>query len=269
MSSGELVFVGLGLYDEEDISVKGLSLIRGCDRVFAEFYTSQLVGTNIGRIERLIGKPIEVLSRDEAERGDRVLKSALKDKTVFLTCGDPMIATTHVDLRLRAVEKGIRTRIVHGSSIVTAVPGLLGLQSYKFGRATSLVFPDKNYSPISPYYVVKNNREMGLHTLVFLDIHAEKKRYMTANEGMDILLDMERNVGDGVFEEDSVVCVVARAGSSDPLLRADRICVLREQDFGHPLHTIVVPGRLHFMEAEALVRLAGLPKELAGKLQKL
>jgi diphthine synthase len=34
-------------------------------------------------------------------------------------------------------------------------------------------------------------------------------------------------------------------------------------DFGPPLHTLVIPGKLHFMETEALVAFAGLPPELA------
>ena len=124
-------------------------------------------------LKKNIGKKIEVSSRDETENGDKIIDSALKENVVFLTCGDPMTATTHVDLRLRAVEKGIKTRIIHGGSIVTAVPGLLGLQNYKFGRTTTLAYPEKNYFPTSPYDVIKDNKKMGLHTLILLDIQAD------------------------------------------------------------------------------------------------
>lgn len=37
-----LYMVGLGLYDEKDISVKGYNILRKVDKVFAEFYTSKL-----------------------------------------------------------------------------------------------------------------------------------------------------------------------------------------------------------------------------------
>ncbi len=40
-----LYFIGLGLYDEQDISVKGLEAVRAADTVYAEFYTSRLMGT--------------------------------------------------------------------------------------------------------------------------------------------------------------------------------------------------------------------------------
>jgi diphthine synthase len=42
MLKGRLVFVGLGLYDESDVSLKGLQEIKQCDEVFAEFYTTKL-----------------------------------------------------------------------------------------------------------------------------------------------------------------------------------------------------------------------------------
>ena len=269
MSQGQLIFVGLGLYDENDISLKGLHEIRNCDKVYAEFYTSKLVGTNKNKIEKTIGKNIEILSREETEKADIILKQALIEKVVFLVCGDPMMATTHIDLRLRAIEKGITTKIIHSSSIVTAVPGLLGLQNYKFGRTTTLAFPEKNYFPTSPYQIIRDNKKMGLHTLVLLDIQVEKDRYMTANEGIELLLKMEKQLGEKVIAEDSIVCVVARAGSSNPIIISNNADALRNKDFGPPLHVLVIPGKFHFMELESLVKIAGLPEEIAKKLQKL
>jgi diphthine synthase len=38
-------------------------------------------------------------------------------------------------------------------------------------------------------------------------------------------------------------------------------------DFGGPLHCLMIPSDLHFMEAEALVELAGAPKELFTDLE--
>jgi diphthine synthase len=265
MSNGKLTFIGLGLYDEKDISLKGLEEIKTCDKVYAEFYTAKLSGTDITKIEKIIGKKIMVLSREETEKGNKILETAIEENVVFLTCGDPMVATTHVDLRLRAIENGIETKVIHGNSIITAVPGLLGLQNYKFGRTTTLAYPEKEYFPTSPYAVIKENRQMGLHTLVLLDIQSENKRYMTANDGMKLLLQMEEKHGENVINEESIACVVARAGSLEPIVVADTIKKLMSRNFGPPLHTLVVPGKLHFMEIEALVKLAALPAELGKK----
>jgi diphthine synthase len=146
--------------------------------------------------------------------------------------------------------------------VLTAVPGLLGLQHYKFGRTTTLPFPSEGYSPTSPYEVVSENFGRGLHTLVLLDIDADNDRFMTANEGLELLLDMSGRVDRKAFTGDSLACVVARAGSPDAVVRAGRARDLVPLTFGRPLHTIVVPGDLHFMEAEALELLAGMPPGL-------
>ena len=61
MTKGKLIFIGLGLYDEKDISLKGLEEIKKSDKVFAEFYTSKLVGSNIKKIEKKKRKKIKVL----------------------------------------------------------------------------------------------------------------------------------------------------------------------------------------------------------------
>jgi diphthine synthase len=37
-------------------------------------------------------------------------------------------------------------------------------------------------------------------------------------------------------------------------------------DFGNPPHTLVFPGELHFVEAEALVALADAPKKVLEKI---
>ena len=261
MKKGDLIFIGLGLYDEKDISLKGLEIVRRCDKVFAEFYTSLLAGTNIENLEKMIGKKIEVLNRKDVEDGEIILREARNKKVAFLVGGDPLSATTHVDLRIRAEKQGIITGVVHGSSIFTAVPGLLGLQHYKFGRATTLMFPHGEFFPKSPYEVIHENKSRGLHTLVLLDVDKENNRLMTANQGMELLIEMEKSLKKGLVKDNLLVCVVAQAGSDNPTVKAGWIKRLIKEDFGPPLHTIVVPGELHFMEIEALVNFAGLREE--------
>ena len=157
MSKGRLTFIGLGLYDEKDISLKGIEDIKNCDKVYAEFYTAKLTGTVTNKIEKTIGKTVEVLSREETEKGKKILEFAKDKNVVFLTCGDPMTATTHVDIRLRAIKMGIKTRIIHGGSIITAVPGLLGLQNYKFGRTTTLVATQTEKKNLCRFWTQKRN----------------------------------------------------------------------------------------------------------------
>jgi diphthine synthase len=111
----------------------------------------------------------------------------------------------------------------------------------------------------SPYDVVVENLDRNLHTLLFLDIQPD--RYMTASEGAALLLEMEEISG-GDRLRTALGVGVARAGSDDAVVIADRLPKLADRDLGGPLHILVVPGRLHFMEAEGLVALAGAPAEI-------
>ncbi|MEM2899160.1 MAG: diphthine synthase [Thermoplasmata archaeon] len=261
---GKIYFIGLGLFDEKDISLKGLEAVRSCERVFAEFYTAFLAGTSIEKLESLYGKKIEVLSREEVESGNKIIENAKGCNVAFLTAGDAMTATTHQEIRLRALDLGIETEIIHGSSIVTSASGLLGLQHYKFGKTTTIPFKQKGYFPTSPYDAIRDNLKMGLHTLVLLDIQVSKDsaRYMSANEGLRYLHEIEDFKKEGIATKDRLVCVVSRAGSRSPVVRAGRLGKILEEDFGPPLHSIVIPGKLHFLEAESLVKIAGAPKEI-------
>jgi len=156
-----LTFVGLGLFDELDITLKGLREVREADVVYLETYTSPLVGASVDDLERLYGKEVHVLSRREVEEEPEFLKEALHKRVVLLSGGDPMVSTTHVSLRLRAHEMGVKTKIVHAPSIVSAVCGLTGLQNYKFGKSATIPFPyerdGKRVVYETPYEVVQEN----------------------------------------------------------------------------------------------------------------
>jgi diphthine synthase len=247
-----LILAGLGLYDEKDMPLKTLEFAKKVDKIYAEFYTAVLTGTTIEKIEETIGRKIEVLSREKVEyETEKLIEEAKEKDIMFLTAGDPMVATTHVDLAVEAKKKGIEVIIINAPSIYSAV-GITGLQLYKFGKTTSIVFPEPNYFPETPYDVIKENLKMGYHTLCLLDIHADKNKFMTANEGLKILLELEKRRKENVITEDTKVVVVARAGSLKPKLVYGKIKDLINYDFGKPLHCIIIPGKLHFMEEEAL-----------------
>ncbi|UCF08218.1 MAG: diphthine synthase [Thermoplasmata archaeon] len=259
---GELIFIGLGLFDESDISVKGLEKAKGCTALFAEFYTASLTGTSIDKIQNMVGKEVRLLDREEMESGDAVIKAAREGTVGVLVAGDPMTATTHIALRLRAAAEGIETRVIPGASIITAAPALLGLHIYKFGRITTLAYPRENYFPTSPYDMIKKNLESDLHTLVLLDIDYQMKRYMRAGQGLELLRKMEEEKGEGVVSDDMLICVLGGVGGEEPIARAGYLRNLIREDFGTGLHCLVIPCKLHFTEAEALVAFGGAPEEI-------
>lgn len=270
-----LTFVGLGLYDERSVTIEGREALQTADRVFAEFYTSRLVGADLQRLEYFHGISVDVLDRAGVERDpDPILATAESEDVAFVTAGDTMVSTTHADLRLRAHDRGIRTRIVHGTTAQTAASSLTGLQNYRFGKATTLPFPGAHGSssgragsgerdetdavPDSVVETIRGNRDRGLHTLVYLDIKIDDpywdsdEPFMTGSRAASLLT--------AAFG-DTLGIVVARAGSANPEVDADTIERLAEGEFGQPLHLLVIPGELHDMEREALVELADAPAD--------
>lgn len=249
-----LTFVGLGLFDEKDISVKGLEAVQKAEHIFLEAYTSCLMGTKICEMEECFQRKIKVVSREDVEQHhEKLLEYAKDDNVVLLTGGDPMVSTTHADLRIRAARTGIETHIIHGSSIVSAVCGLSGLQNYRFGKSCSLPFPAPGWFPTAPLDVILQNRELGLHTLVYLDIQTD--RFMTVAEAVDLVNQMaeKRN-----SSPPGLYVGIARAGSSHPVVIAGDGNKLKNADFGPPLHILIIPGELHHMEQEYLETFAEL-----------
>ncbi|WP_254278949.1 diphthine synthase [Haloarcula marina] len=256
-----LTFVGLGLYDEQSVTVAGREAIRNADRVFAEFYTSRLVGTDLESLEAYHDTTIEVRDRAGVEQDpDPILDAAETENVVFLTAGDTMVSTTHTDLRLRAADRGIETRVIHGTTAQTAAASLTGLQNYRFGKATTLPFEKAHGGdgvPDSVVRTIEDNQSRDLHTLVYLDIKVDDPHwddgddtYMTADHAATLLA-----------EEfpDTLAVVVARAGGPDTAVAADTLSALADRSFGSPLHLLVIPGSLHLIEEEALTALADAP----------
>ncbi len=257
-----LYFIGLGLFSEDDISFKGYQALQKVDCIYAEFYTARLMGGNLNNLMEKVDAPFIQLKREDVEDRNVIIKEAMDKDIAFVTAGDSLMATTHTELYVEAVEKGIETCIIHGSSIFSAAPGLAGLQAYKFGKTTTVPFPDENFFPHSPYDAIKLNSQMGLHTLVLLDIQAHKDKYMSVNEAVDYLSKVESERQEHVFDDDRIVIGIAHAGSDKPIVKGGKVSDVINFDFGEPLHCMIVPGDLHFLEAEALISLADVDKDL-------
>lgn len=261
--------VGLGLFDNKDISLKGIETLKNVDKVYAEFFTSRLFGSSFESIEELIGKEITILDRTQVEEESVFLEEAKDEDVALITGGDPLIATTHSDFLVECAKRGIDFQVIHGSSIISSAPAISGLQAYKFGKVTTIPFPDLeyNYFPKSPYIAIEENLKMNMHTLVLLDIQAHKDKYMTINEGLENLMTIKDNLDyEGMIQEDTLAVGIARVGSADNIVKAGYIRDLIDFDFGGPLHCIVIPSDLHIVEAEYLVEVAGAPREILDDL---
>lgn len=264
-----LFMIGIGLSDEKDITLRGLELVKRASKVYLENYTS-LLQCSKEDLEKLYGKEVVLADRDLVEKNaDPLLDEATSGDVAFLVIGDPMSATTHLDIQKRAEERGIAVEIVHNASILNAV-GIVGLELYKYGKTTSVVFPQEGWDVQTHYDVVKDNSSRGLHTLCLLDIKVkeaskeairegddqrfEAARFMTVKQAIESLRAIESARGEKVFTDETLCVGCARLGSKDMKIVAGKAKDLLDVDFGGPLHSLIVPGNLHFMEEEALKR---------------
>ena len=262
-----LYLIGLGLYDEKDITLRGLEAAKKCDTIYLEHYTS-ILGVEKEQLEDLFEKKIEIAERDLVEsRAEEKLVQPAKDKNVaLLVVGDPLGATTHCDLILRAKKADVAVEVIHNASIMNAI-GVVGLELYKYGKTTSIPFWDEGFEPETPYDVIAMNQKNGLHTLCLLDIKVKEPtkeelrkglvgnpepRFMTVQQGIEILEKIEEKRQEKVITDETVLVGVARIGQKDQTIIFGTKEELKKKEFGEPLHSLIVVGALHEIEQEML-----------------
>lgn len=263
-----LYLVGLGLSYETDITVRGLEVVRKCKRVYLEAYTSILMAADQQSLEKFYGREVILADRELVESGsDEILKDADTEDIAFMVVGDPFGATTHSDLIIRARELGIKVEAIHNASVMNAV-GACGLQLYQFGQTVSLVFFTETWKPASFYDKVLENRRIGLHTLLLLDIKVKEQsienmargrliyeppRYMDIATAAKQMLEIEELKGQKAYTPDSPCVAISRLGLPTQTFKAGTLAEMAEYDSGEPLHSLVLMGRqVHDLELEYL-----------------
>lgn len=150
--------------------------------------------------------------------------------------------------------------------------GCTGLQLYNFGQTVSMVFFTENWKPSSYYDRVKENVQLGLHTLVLVDIKVkepslesmargrivyEPPRFMTVAQCTSQMLETEEERKEGVYGPHSLAVGAARVGAADQKLVAGTLKELSEVDMGPPLHSVVLLGKkAHDLERDYIRQFA-------------
>jgi len=262
-----LHLVGIGLADEQDITLKGLDAIRKCSEVYLEAYTSVLTVPK-ERLEAAWGVTITIADRDFVEsKIEPVLERAATADIALLIVGDPFGATTHCDLLARARQLRVPTNVVHNASIMNAI-GCCGLQLYRFGETISIPFFTSTWRPSSYFDKLRDNLALGLHTLALVDIKVKEPtlsslargrrdylppRFMTIRQAVQQLLELDaeyaaKNSTAPLLGPDARAIGVARVGCADQIAVAGTLSQLLAVQFGPPLHSLVIVGRTHDVE---------------------
>jgi diphthine synthase len=239
-----LCLVGLGLWDEKDLSIRGMEACESADSVYAETYTSSWKGS-LEMLGKMTEKEIKTLDRSLMEEGiGKIIEEAKKKSVVILVPGDPLVATTHQHVLLEARKAGVETRVIHSSSIYTAIAST-GLSIYRFGKTVTVVSPRENYNPTSYYDLISENKKQGLHTLLLLDIDMSI-RFALAN-----LFQIENEKGQGLITPQTEIIAASMLGSPEEKISHSKAGDLMKEEFPSPA-VIIIPGELQFFEKEYL-----------------
>ena len=260
-----LLLVGMGMGRLEGMTQEALDAATKADHRRYEAYTALWPEAELTRLESVIGS-VQRVMRPEVEEPDELFALAKQSLVALLVVGDPLQATTHVDLQLRAREMGVKCRVFHGISITSVVTGAVGLSNYKFGRQTTLTYPYGDWIATSPLEVLASNWEQNLHTLALLDLDPtglgtgdqRPMRPEDAVESMRLMWKKLQETGDEPLSEDYVRLAFRQMATKLYLQQNfDEIPVVLCADMGTPDQSIVT------------TTLGALGEEKGGRLNSL
>jgi diphthine synthase len=238
-----LYLIGTGLWDAKDISLKGLEALRMCSKVYLENYTSKLSST-LEQLEAIYGKKIILADRTmvETQSGELFIAPAKNENIALLIIGDVFSATTHISIYMSARKAGVSCEVIPNASIVSGI-GILGLEIYKYGKITSIPF--HNEKVVSPVEIIKLNQHHGMHTLILFDLDPGKNKFMKVPQAVDYLLMNS-------MEPETLALACAGIGSPHPEIKSGQLRSLRSFNSSLIPQCMVIPGKLHFVEEEAV-----------------
>jgi len=265
-----LWFVGLGISNSKSIPLEAVEVLKKADIVYLEQFTSPISKSELAKIKSMSQAEFKDGKRWLVEDGNEILKNSKKNNVVLLSYGDPYIATTHIELRVRAIQEKIKTKTIHASSSITSMIGECGLQYYKVGKVATIMSDMKSLT--TPYYVIYKNLIEGSHSVLLLEYNQDKDFFFDPKDALKGLLETEKEQKRNVIKSSTYAVVASRIGMNNQKIVSGDISRLTKYDFGKPPHTIIIPGRLHFTESDALKVLSDCldePKDNSENTQKI
>jgi diphthine synthase len=252
-----LWFVGTGINGYRGLSIAAIDVLNKCHIVYVERFTSGLSEDDLEKLNSVLEIEVKPVQRWFVEDGREILEAAKTKDVALLSYGDPLIATTHGELRARAARNSVKTSVLHAATGIASVIGEAGLHIYKFGRIVTMM--SELYSAISVYNTIFENLLSGSHTLILTEYrHDDQNKepfFLNPSSVFKMLLDVEHDQKHQIFSDDTFVVIASRVGMPDQKITSGKVKSLIGMDFGNGPHSVVVTGSLHFTEAQSLALL--------------
>jgi len=245
-----LWFVGLGISGTRSIPIEVVKIIQEADFVYLEAFTSPISKQHEDEIKNMVNGSFKIAKRWLVEDGQEILKTSKSSTAVLLSYGDPYVATTHIELRTRAKLENIETNTIHSASAITSMVGEAGLQFYKVGRMVTIMNEKK--STITPYTAIFKNLTQGLHSIILLEYNHDENYFLDPKDAISNLLDVEKEQKRNVLNSNTFAIIASRIGFETQKIISGKFSNLLKVDFGEPPHSIIITGKLHFTESDAI-----------------
>ena len=245
-----LWFVGLGISGTQSIPIEVVKIIQEADFVYLEAFTSPISKQYEDEIKNMVNGSFKIAKRWLVEDGREILKTSKSSTVVLLSYGDPYVATTHIELRTRAKLENIETSTIHSASAITSMTGEAGLQFYKVGRIVTIMNEKK--SIITPYTAIFKNLIQGLHSVILLEYNQDENYFLDPKDAISSILDVEKEQKRNVVNKNTFAIVASRIGFKTQKITSGKFSNLLKVDFGEPPHSIIITGKLHFTESDAI-----------------
>ena len=245
-----LWFIGLGVSGISELSNNTISIIKNAEIVYLESFTSPISEDEKIQLKNISTGKFKVAKRWLVEDGNEILDNAKEKETVLISYGDPYIATTHLELKTRAIQDNIETKTIHSSSIISSLIGEAGLHYYKVGKVLTIM--DDPKSIITPYNTIFDNLLNRIHSVVLLEYNEDKSFFLEPQNALSMLLDCEEKQKRKIISSETFGIVASRIGKNDQRIISGNIGNLIKNKFGEPPHSIIIPGKLHFTESDAV-----------------
>ena len=252
-----LCLVGAGIYDTVEMS-NSIKVLNSCNRIYLERFTSPISDNFISILKSTLGpgKKIEIVKRWFVEDGRQILDESKTLNVGLVSYGDPTIATTFTELRIRAMKNNIEVKVVHAASGITSLVGECGLQVYKIGKLVTMM--EEKQSAISVYSTIFGNLNLNCHTIILTEYRQDEdgsEFFLKPNYVMSKLLEIEKDITYEIVSEDSFLIVVSRIGTDYQKIVSGKIKSLIDLEYGRGQHSIIFPAKFHFTEEEAIMNL--------------
>jgi diphthine synthase len=286
-----LYLVGTGVNEYNSMSLDSISVLQKSDFVFIERFTGYLSDVFIDHIYSFlspfpnVGKKnpeLQVVNRWFIEDGRDILQKAKDNDVSIIIYGDPLIATTYVELLVRAKKQSVNYRIIHASSGISTLMGESGLHPYKFGKMVTMMTDPM--SSITVYNTIYENLCRGLHTLILTEYRYDDKEnnrsakindasfFLPPIKVIELLLDRESEFKLLNLSEDSFIIVASKVGTNQSQIKSGKIKSFLKSEFEKGHTSIIIPGSLHFTEEDSIRSLTLMmddPVDNSAKIEKV